>query len=53
MASDRPNQHTLEILSDPTIRDRAEDAARALQDAARERQRTTRHPEDPAPEQER
>ena len=47
MARERPNKHTLDILADPEIRDRAEDAARSLQSAARERQATTRHPEDP------
>jgi hypothetical protein len=30
----RPNRRTLDILGDPAIRDRAEDATRALQDAA-------------------
>jgi hypothetical protein len=38
MSSGRPNQRTLELLADPEIRDRAEDAARELQEAARERQ---------------
>jgi hypothetical protein len=37
LASDRPNQRTRDILGDPEIRDRAEDAARELQGAARER----------------
>jgi hypothetical protein len=44
MGSDRPNQHTLDILADQTIRDRAEDAARALQVAARERQHDAKEP---------
>jgi hypothetical protein len=44
MGSDRPNQHTLDILADQTIRDRAEDAARALQVAARERQVDPKEP---------
>jgi hypothetical protein len=37
MSSDRPNPRTQELLADPEIRDRAEDAARALQGAARDR----------------
>jgi hypothetical protein len=44
MGSDRPNQHTLDILADQTIRDRAEDAARALQSTARERQHDAKEP---------
>jgi len=35
----RPDQRTLVILADPKIRDRAEDAARELQDTAREHAR--------------
>jgi hypothetical protein len=37
MSSGRPNPRTQELLADPEIRDRAEDAARELQDAARDR----------------
>jgi hypothetical protein len=47
MSTGRPNPRTLDILADPTIRDRAEDATRELQDAARDRQggiRTTTEP---------
>jgi hypothetical protein len=36
LPSDRPNKRTRDILGDPAIRDRAEDATRELQDAARE-----------------
>jgi hypothetical protein len=50
MASDRPNQRTLDILADQAIRDRAEGAARSLQDAARERQATA-PPVQPVPEE--
>jgi hypothetical protein len=42
MARERPNKHTLDVLADPEIRDRAEDAARSLQSAAREREAPTR-----------
>jgi hypothetical protein len=48
MSSGRPNQRTLELLADPEIRDRAEDAARELQEAARERQGSIRTPAKPA-----
>jgi hypothetical protein len=37
MSSGRPNPRTQELLADPEIRDRAEDAARELQGAARDR----------------
>jgi hypothetical protein len=47
MAKERPNKHTLDILADAAIRDRAEDAARLLQSAAREREATTRQPDEP------
>jgi hypothetical protein len=47
MTRERPNKYTQDVLADPEIRDRAEDAARSLQSAAREREATTRHPDDP------
>jgi hypothetical protein len=53
MGSDRPNRHTLDILADPTIRDHAEDAVRALQDTARERQAVLGRPQQRAPKKER
>jgi hypothetical protein len=44
MSSGRPNPRTQELLADPEIRDRAEDAARELQDAARDRKGDGRTP---------
>jgi hypothetical protein len=44
----RPDQRTLVILADRKIRDRAEDAARELQDAARERTGAIRSHTEPA-----
>jgi hypothetical protein len=41
MSSGRPNPRTRDVLADQEIQDRAEDAARSLQETVRERQAIT------------